>query len=246
MRSAVQFCTLISLNKYLSVHLYTFLENFQKGSNIYKRIDRKCVQTVQGVLEEDNSGGNDAGYGIIKLSFVIKRREGNAVYFPENIEELDRIKLECMQMVNKRALLSGAAAVVPLPGIDISADITIMVELLMEINKRFGLSEQQLNQMDLERKKVLLVIISSVGSELAGRTVSAGMVRSLLKRVSNRVVAKQVSRFVPFAGQAVSAGISYAAMRYLGRNPVEQCYQIALRYMSSIDRRFTGDVIDIT
>ena len=101
------------------------------------------------------------------------------MYFPENMEELERIKTECMQLVNKRAVLSSAAAVIPLPGVDISADITIMVELLTEINKRFGLSEQQLNQMDLERKKVLLVIISSVGNELAGKTVSAGLVRSL-------------------------------------------------------------------
>ena len=83
------------------------------------------------------------------------------MYFPENLEELERIKTECMQLVQKRALLSGVAAAVPLPGVDISADITIMVELLTEINKRFGLSEEQLSQMDLERKKVLLVIISS-------------------------------------------------------------------------------------
>ena len=134
---------------------------------------------------------------------------------------------------------------VPLPGVDLSADITIMVELLSQINKRFGLSEEQLNQLDMERKKVLLVIISSVGNELAGRTVSATVVRSLLKRAGNRIAAKQLSRFVPIAGQALSAGISFAAMRYLGRNHVEQCYQIALRYMRQIDRRFTGDVIDI-
>ena len=51
------------------------------------------------------------------------------MYFPENMEQLERIKTECMQMVNKRALLSGAAAAVPLPGVDLSADITIMVEL---------------------------------------------------------------------------------------------------------------------
>ena len=167
------------------------------------------------------------------------------MYFPENLEELERIKIECMQLVQKRALLSGVAAAVPLPGVDISADITIMVELLTEINKRFGLSEEQLSQMDLERKKVLLVIISSVGNELAGRNISATVVRSLLKKVSSRLAAKQVSRLVPLMGQAVSAGISYAAMRYLGRNHVEQCYQIALRYMSNIDPRFTGDVIDI-
>ena len=167
------------------------------------------------------------------------------MYFPENMEQLERIKTECMQMVNKRALLSGAAAAVPLPGVDLSADITIMVELLSQINKRFGLSEEQLSQLDMERKKVLLVIISSVGNELAGRTVSATVVRSLLKRAGNRIAAKQLSRFVPIAGQALSAGISFAAMRYLGRNHVEQCYQIALRYMRQIVCRFTGDVIDI-
>ena len=168
-----------------------------------------------------------------------------AVYFPKNLEELEQVKQECMQLVNKRALLSGAAAAVPLPGVDISADITIMIELLTEINKRFGLSEEQIGQLDLERKKVLLVIISSVGNELAGKTVSATVVRSLLKKVSSRIAARQVSRFVPLMGQAVSAGISFAAMRYLGRNHVNQCYQIALRYMSQIDVRFTSDVIDI-
>lgn len=167
-------------------------------------------------------------------------------YFPQTPEELEQIKTECMQLVTRRSVLSGVAAAVPLPGVDISADITIMVELLMEINRRFGLSEEQIGQLDLERKKVLLVIISSVGNELAGKTVSASMVRSVLKRVSNRIAAKQVSRFVPLMGQAVSAGISFAAMRYLGKNHVDQCYEIALRYMNSIDSRFTGDVIDIS
>lgn len=167
------------------------------------------------------------------------------MYFPKTLEELEQIKKDSLQLVNKRAMLSGAAAAIPVPGVDISADITIMAELLTEVNKRFGLSEEQLCQLDLERKKVLLVIISSVGNELAGRTVSATVVRSVLKKVSNRIAARQVSRFVPFVGQVVSAGISFAAMRYLGNNHVEQCYQIALRYMHQIDVRFTNDVIDI-
>lgn len=167
------------------------------------------------------------------------------MYFPQNPEELERVKTECMKLVTKRAVLSGVAAAVPLPGVDISADITIMVELLTEINKRFGLSEEQISQLDFERKKVLLVIISSVGNELAGKTISATVVRSVLKKVSNKIAARQVSRLVPLAGQALSAGISFAAMRYLGRQHVEQCYQIALRYMNSIDVRDIGDVIDI-
>lgn len=167
------------------------------------------------------------------------------MYFPENLEDLERVKLECIKMVNQRAALSGVAAAIPLPGVDLSADITIMIELLTEINKRFGLSEEQISQLDFERKKVLLVIISSVGNELAGKTISATLVRSVLKRVSSKIAAKQVSKLIPLAGQAVSAGISFIAMRYLGKQHIEQCYQIALRYMSSIDVRHVGDVIDI-
>ena len=167
------------------------------------------------------------------------------MYFPQTLEELERVKKECQVLVNKRALLSGAAAAVPLPGLDISADITIMVELLMEINKRFGLSEEQLNQMDMERKKVLLVIISSVGNELVGKNITASLVRSVLRRAGSKIAARQASKLIPFAGQVAAAGISYAAMRYLGNNHIEQCYQIALQYMSSVDTRFTSDVIDI-
>ena len=129
------------------------------------------------------------------------------MYFPKTIEELEQVRAECLRLVNKRSLLSGAAAVVPLPGADISADIAIMTELLLEINKRFGLSEEQIGQLDLERKKVLLVIISSIGNEVAGKTVSVTLVRSLLKRISNKIAARQVSRLVPVAGQAVSAGL---------------------------------------
>ena len=167
------------------------------------------------------------------------------MYFPKTIEELEQHREECLRLVNRRSLLSGAAAAVPIPGVDISADMAIMAELLGKINLQFGLSEKQIQALDMERKKVLLVIISSVGNELVGKTITTTLVRNLLKKTSSKLVAKQAGKFVPFIGQAASAGISFAAMNYLGRNHVEQCYQIALQYMQQIDTRYTDDVIDI-
>ncbi|MBR6756242.1 MAG: hypothetical protein IKM15_04775 [Peptococcaceae bacterium] len=167
------------------------------------------------------------------------------MYFPKTIEELEQRREECLRLVNRRSLLSGAAAAVPIPGVDISADMAIMAELLGKINLQFGLSEKQIQALDMERKKVLLVIISSVGNELVGKTITTTLVRNLLKKTSSKLVAKQAGKFVPFIGQAASAGISFAAMNYLGRNHVEQCYQIALQYMQQIDTRYTDDVIDI-
>ena len=63
------------------------------------------------------------------------------MYFPENMEQLEQIKTECIQMVNKRALLSGAAAAVPLPGVDLSADITIM-GMLKQYSIKYQLRRQ--------------------------------------------------------------------------------------------------------
>lgn len=167
------------------------------------------------------------------------------MYFPENIKELEQTKQTCIQLVNKRAMLSGVVAVVPFPGVAISVDIALIIELLTEISQRFGLSEEQLLQMDLERQKVLFVIIASVGNELAGRTISAHMVRSFWKQICNRFIRKQASHLVPLVGQAISAGISFATMRYLGHYYVEQCYQVIFRYMNYTDCRFSSDIIDI-
>lgn len=168
------------------------------------------------------------------------------MYFPKSRAELEQVKTECLRLVNQRAVVSGVAAAIPLPGIDFTADVVIMAELLTEINRRFGLSEEQLQSMDPERLRVLLVIITSVGSEIAGKTVSTTTIRSLLRNMSSRIVAKSGGKYVPLVGQAVSAGISFAAMRYLGMHHVEQCYEIAWRYMSNVDQRYIGDIIDVT
>lgn len=78
------------------------------------------------------------------------------MYFPKTIEELEQRREECLRLVNRRSLLSGAAAAVPIPGVDISADMAIMAELLGKINLQFGLSEKQIQALDMERKKSAL------------------------------------------------------------------------------------------
>jgi len=167
------------------------------------------------------------------------------MFFPKSRKELEQIREECERLVYSRALASGVAAAIPLPGIDFTADVVIMAELITEINTRFGLSEEQLRAMDPERMRILLVIITSVGSELAGKTISATTIRGILRKMSNRLVVKSGGKYVPVLGQVVSAGISFAAMRYLGMHHIEQCYEITWQYMSNVDRRYIEDIIDV-
>ncbi|WP_458411733.1 hypothetical protein ACNQFZ_12790 [Schinkia sp. CFF1] len=152
---------------------------------------------------------------------------------PTTISELDRIKEECKSMVNKRASASAAAAVVPIPGLDVGADVTIMLELLPAINRKFGLSPDQIDQMDATTKAQILVIITSLGSKLVGKVISKEVVMVLLKKVGSKVAVKSVAKFVPFIGQAVSAGISFAAMKYLGNSHIEECYEVCRRMIEA-------------
>ncbi|KUP03884.1 hypothetical protein Q73_16750 [Bacillus coahuilensis m2-6] len=148
---------------------------------------------------------------------------------PTNLSELDRIREECKSMVNKRASASAAAAVVPIPGADVGADVMIMMELLPAINKRFGLAPEQIDQLDSAVKGRIAVIISSIGSELVGKYITKQTVALLLKKVGARVAVKQVTKYVPFIGQAVSAGISFGAMKYLGNSHIDECYEVCKR-----------------
>jgi uncharacterized protein (DUF697 family) len=148
---------------------------------------------------------------------------------PKTISELDRIREECKSMVNKRASASAAAAVVPVPGVDVGADVAIMMELLPAINRKFGLSPEQIDQLDAAVKGQILVIISSLGSKLVGKFITKEAVVLLLKKIGTRVAVKSVTKFIPFVGQAVSAGISFGAMKYLGNSHIDECYEVCKR-----------------
>ncbi|PLR94429.1 hypothetical protein [Bacillus sp. T33-2] len=152
---------------------------------------------------------------------------------PKTIAELDRIKAECRSMVTKRASASGAAAIIPAPGADIAADVAIMLELLPAINRKFGLSQEQIDELDPDTKKMILILITSAGSELIGKVITKQIVAQLLKKVGARVAVKSVVKFVPFLGQAAAAGISFGAMKYLGNSHIDECYAIAKRYIEN-------------
>lgn len=150
---------------------------------------------------------------------------------PTTIEELDQVKKECTKLVNKRASASGLVAVIPVPGLDVGADVGIMMELTSKINKKFGLSSDQIDELDTETKRILMMIISSLGAELAGKLITKELVVQLLKKVGVKVATKASVKFVPIIGQAAAAGISFGAMKLLGRSHVEECYKICKKYI---------------
>ena len=145
------------------------------------------------------------------------------------LRELDTIRAQCRRLVTRRASVSAGASIVPLPGLDLGTDVMILLRLLPQINERFGLSPEQIDRLDVETKRTVMLFVGSVGSALVGRLVTRELVVRLLMKMGIRVTTKGVVKFVPLLGQAVSASISFGAMKLLGNRHIDDCYEIARR-----------------
>jgi hypothetical protein len=145
------------------------------------------------------------------------------------VAELDRIRDECRALVTKRALVSAGTAVVPIPGIDLVADVGLLTNLLPEISRRFGLDHDQVASMEPRKAEQVLVVATSLGNSAIGRAVTKRIVTAILRRVGIRLVGAQAAKFVPILGQAAAASISFGAMKLTGNRHVDDCYETAKR-----------------
>ncbi len=155
------------------------------------------------------------------------KRAPVATPIPSTPRDLARIAGDCRKLVTRRALISAGASVVPLPGIDVAVDITVLIRMLEEVNQRFGLTPAQIEQLAPQRRLFAYKAAMAVGSALIGRMVTRELVLRLLKTVGVRLSVKQAAKYVPFAGQAVAASLSFAALKALGDRHVEDCVRVA-------------------
>ena len=146
---------------------------------------------------------------------------------PKSVAELDRVRASCKAMVKRRAATSGGMSLIPIPGVDIAGDVAMLLQLIPAINQKFGLTPEQIEELDTRHKVLIYAMAKKVGSDLVGRAVTKRVVMAALKKVAGRMAAKQVLKYVPFAGQAAAAALSVAAMMYLGNAHVDACYEIA-------------------
>lgn len=132
----------------------------------------------------------------------------------------------CRSMVKRRALLAAGVAAVPLPGLDWLTDVGILVDLLPRINREFGLSTEQIEKLSPDRRIVVYKAISAGGGLLIGRVVTRELVMWMLRLVGVRLTTQQAAKYVPIAGQAVSAALTYSALRYVCEQHIRQCMEV--------------------
>lgn len=131
------------------------------------------------------------------------------------------------RLVTKRALISAGASALPVPGADIAVDIGVMTSILTSVNQEFGLTQEQINRLPTEKRLKLFSIITAVGGTFAGKIITVPIVTAALRHVGVQLTAKQASRWVPIIGTAVSASVSFTALKFVGNQHIEDCVRIS-------------------
>jgi uncharacterized protein (DUF697 family) len=140
--------------------------------------------------------------------------------------DLDAAVARCRRMVTRRALASAGVALVPAPGIDVAADVALLTELIPAINREFGLTPDQIDELNPRMKGLVYKAIVTFGAAMVGRLITRELIVQALLKVGVRVTAKTAARLVPIAGQAVAAGLSYGAMRLVGESHIRDCRRV--------------------
>ena len=157
---------------------------------------------------------------------AMARRGTPEVEVLDAIDSVDAIANRCRQRVKQRALLAAGVAMIPVPGLDWLTDVGVLVKLLPDINQAFGLSPEQIERLAPERRLVVYKAISAAGGMLVGRLITRELVFTALKVVGVRLTTQQAAKFVPIAGQALSAALTFGALRYVCEQHIRQCISV--------------------
>ena len=148
------------------------------------------------------------------------------VLVPETASQLQAVTRQCRRMVNKKALFAAGVSIVPVPGLDLVTDVGVLLKLIPEINRAFGLSPEQVERLAPDRRLMVYKAISAGGSLLAGKLVTRELVMTALRVVGVRLTTQQAAKYVPLAGQAVSAVLTFSALKFVCEQHIQQCLAI--------------------
>lgn len=147
-------------------------------------------------------------------------------YIDPNLD-LNKIRKECEELVSSRAKVSAGVAVVPIPFFDVAVDAGLLTALLPEITAKFGLIEnvEDISKLSSEDKR--FKELKDRALSFAGLIATRGIVKQTIQGFGGRILAKQVTKYIPFGGQAVAASIGYMIFKKIASDHIDECYKLA-------------------
>lgn len=125
------------------------------------------------------------------------------------------------------AALSALNGFNPIPGADLAIDLSALAALLVRIRGHYGLSDSK-----LERYLQYAPAVKALTDKMLKYATREGVL-ALARRFASRQLEKQVTKMVPFIGQAVAASVGYGITLQVGFEFLETCHELALQVMKA-------------
>ncbi|MDC4958668.1 hypothetical protein NRA01_13655, partial [Acinetobacter baumannii] len=104
---------------------------------------------------------------------------------------LEQIRDECQELIQKRAYVSAGAAIVPIPFFDVVVDLGILSQLIPDINSRFGLAPEHVSVYDPKTKTIHWDELRKRGFQFSGFVVARTTVKKTFNGFFGKIVTKQ-------------------------------------------------------
>ena len=150
-----------------------------------------------------------------------------------NDEELAATRRECRRMARNRARAAAALAAVPFPGVNLAADVAMLLELIPSINRRFGLEAQQLSKLESPVRIAIERVLRRMGARFVGVAVTREMITAALTRMSLQLAAESALKYVPVVGTAIAGAIAYRTFRDVAYAHVDDCTRVVRELMKA-------------
>jgi hypothetical protein len=166
----------------------------------------------------------------------MSRKESNAwELLPSSLADVELIRKNCRRLVLRRAAMSAGVSALPIPGLDIAADLSFLANVINDINVEFGLSPDQIMRLQPQMRLVVYEMMVGMGGVLIGKVVTREVVAQLLKRSGLKMLARYTAKIVPIAGQIASATIGFATFRAVANQHIDACAVTVTELMARND-----------
>lgn len=190
-------------------HSDTIWENGKGIDELEKEIAEDCCKQARSRVHvyftscRTNEGIKDLSEAIYNNTDEAKKAKWARSAKAYSIDFLEKKKRECERLIYIASGAAAANAINPVPVADISIDITVLVKLFSSIRNSYGLTDEKLNFI-----KNAVPPLTQVVNNVFKYAAKDGIL-ILLKKFAARETVKEVTKYIPFVGQAIAATIGY-------------------------------------
>ncbi|WP_035672166.1 GTPase [Flavobacterium sp. 83] len=153
----------------------------------------------------------------------IKKQRFIADVAPLNEKILAEKNAIAKKAVSYGAYTAAANGINPIPGLDISLDIAILITMSKSIQNIYGLDEKSIDELSKRMgNNANFTVLKAKAGQYATKFIAKEGIIILLKRLSVNIGSKEVLKYIPFVGQIAAAGIGYKMTDSFGSDLIDE------------------------